>query len=156
MTRAFQQFSRFRLGKELGQTQHHFLKQDKVGQSGNILEPLALELSEPRERFGQTEETVRNVQTVLRLTARTRDVQRPRAADAGLTGLDELGEADVDDSLTAGLGAADAEQAVDLLAEALTCGPRELVAKQRIPVCYSPLTQSGGLPRFRVALHLCH
>jgi hypothetical protein len=58
VTRLFQQFSRFRLGKELGQTQHHFLKQDKVGQSGNILEPLALELGEPGEGLREAEEPV--------------------------------------------------------------------------------------------------
>ena len=58
MTRAFQQFSRFTLGKELGQTQHHFLKQDEVSEGAQVLEPLALELSEPRQRLGQAEEPV--------------------------------------------------------------------------------------------------
>jgi hypothetical protein len=58
VARAFQQFSRFRLGKELGQTQHHFLKQDEIGQSGNVLKPLALELCQPGEGFAEAEEAV--------------------------------------------------------------------------------------------------
>ena len=59
MTRAFQQFSRFRLGKELvDATQHHLLQQDQVGQRREILEPLTLELGKPAERLAEAEEAV--------------------------------------------------------------------------------------------------
>jgi hypothetical protein len=236
VTRLFQQFSRFKLGKEsakLGQTQHHFLKQDKVGQSGNILKPLALELGQPAEGFREAEETIRclllawmagavisaalsrshvrpehimtsveapracsvnlpvafpqagsdadcpfslllepsrshfratlwcsevarvsrqfsrfsstshdvaalirkfrHIQLVLGLLARAGDVQRPGGRDARLARLDELGDGDVDDGLAAGLGAGDAEQAVDLTAGTLARRPRELVPEQGVP-----------------------
>ena len=130
MTRAFQQFSRFRLGKEsVDATQHHLLQQDQVGQRGDVLEALALELREPRERLGQAEEPVGHVEPVLGLGPGTGDVERPGRADARLAGLDEFRQGDVDDTLAAGLGAGDAEQAVDLTAGALACGPGKLVAE---------------------------
>ena len=75
----------------------------------------------------------RHVEPVLRLRPGLGDVERPGRADAGLAGLDEFGQGDVDDSLAAGLGAGDAEQAVDLAAGTLACGPGELVR-----CCYSP------------------
>jgi hypothetical protein len=77
---------------------------------------------------------LRDVQLVLGLLPGTGDVQRPGGRDARLTRLDELRDGDVDDTLAAGLGAADAEQAVDLTAGTLARGPRELVR-----CCYSPL-----------------
>ena len=74
----------------------------------------------------------RHIQFVFGLLPGAGDVQRPGGRDARLAGLDEFGDADVDDTLAAGLGAGDAEQAVDLAASALACGPGELVAKQRV------------------------
>ena len=133
MARAFQQFSRFRLGKEsVDATQHHLLQKDQVGQRREILEPLALELSKPAEGFAEAEETVGDVELVLGLLARAGDVQRPGGRDARLARLDELGDGDVDDALAAGLGAGDAEQAVDLTAGALARRAGKLVAKQRV------------------------
>ena len=100
---------------------------------------LSLELRKPRKGLGQSEETVGDVELVLGLLARAGDVQRPRGRDARLAGLDELGDGDVDDALAAGLGAGDAEQAVDLAAGALACGPGELVR-----CCYSPPQGAAG------------
>jgi hypothetical protein len=57
VVRAFQQFSRFRLGKE-SPTEHHFLQQDQVGQRRKILKALALELSEPGQGLREAEEPV--------------------------------------------------------------------------------------------------
>lgn len=66
-------------------------------------------------------------EAVLGLRPGRGDVQRPGRADARLTGLDELGKADVDDTLPARLASADPQQAVDLLAEPLAGWPGELV-----------------------------
>jgi hypothetical protein len=44
--RVFQQFSRFRLGKEYS-TEHHFLQHDEVGQGTDVLVTLAGELGKP-------------------------------------------------------------------------------------------------------------
>ena len=74
----------------------------------------------------------RDVELVLGLGPGTGNVQRPRRPDAGLAGLDEFRDGDVDDALAAGLGAGDAEQAVDLAAGTLACGPRELVAEEGV------------------------
>lgn len=76
MARAFQQFSRFILGKE-DLTQHHSLKEDQVRQSGQILKPLAGELAEPRQLLSQAEEPVGDVQGDELLARRRRKVQRP-------------------------------------------------------------------------------
>src|SRR5512146_1268866 len=69
-------------------------------------------------------------EAVLGLRPSGGKVQRPRAADAGLAGLDEFRQGDVDDTLTAGLGTGDAQEAVDLLGQALTRGPWEFVAEK--------------------------
>ena len=152
MARAFQQFSRFRLGKDLP-TEHHLLQQHQVGERGDVLEPLALELGEPAEGFREPEEAVRHVELVLSLFSRPRDVQRPGGRDARLTRLDKLRDGDVDDTLAAGLGTGDAEQAVNLPAGTLACGPGELVAEKGInrvnqpawckAYCYSPFRMAG-------------
>ena len=102
---------------------------------------LPLELGQPRERLGQAEEPVGHVEPVLGLLPSTRDVERPGRADARLAGLDEFRQGDVNDALAAGLGAADAEQAVDLLGQALTGRAGELVP-EAMPVT-SRLTASG-------------
>ena len=117
---------------------------------------LALELREPGERLGEPEEPVGDVELVLRLLARRREVERPRRVRQRAAGLHQLGKADVDDALAAGLGAGDAEQAVDLAAGTLACGPGELVAEQGVDrvdktrqFCYA--ARSAGLPHFWVA-----
>ena len=102
---------------------------------------------------------LRDVQLVLGLAAGLGQVQRPRAPGAtgdGAAGLHELRHGDVDDALTAGLGAGDADQAVDLAAGTLACGPGELVAEQGVDrvdktrqFCYA--ARSAGLPHFWVA-----
>jgi len=81
---------------------------------------------------------LRDIELVLGLLPGAGDVQRPRGRDARLAGLDELGDGDVDDALAAGLGAGDAEQAVDLAAGTLARGPGELVAEAFL----LPLTRS--------------
>lgn len=95
---------------------------------------LPLELGQPRERLGQAEEPVGHVEPVLGLGPGAGDVERPGGADARLAGLDEFGQGDVDDSLAAGLATGDAEQAVDLLGQALPGGPWEFVAEKGVPV----------------------
>ena len=90
---------------------------------------LPLELREPRKRLAEPEEPIGDVELVLRLLPALRQVQRPGGRDACLAGLDEFRDGDVDDSLAAGLGAADAEQAVDLTGSALASGPGEFVAE---------------------------
>ena len=100
---------------------------------------LPLELGEPRQRLGQPEEPVGDVQLVLSLGASLREVDRPvgrAAVDRVGRRLDELGDGDVDDTLTAGLGAGDTQQAVDLTGSALPGRAGELVAEAD---CYSPL-----------------
>lgn len=91
-------------------------------------------------------------EAVLGLLPSTGDVERPGRADARLAGLDEFRQGDVDDSLAAGLGTGDAQEAVDLLAEALACGPRELVAEAVILLLAwmaGPVV-SAGLMRFAI------
>ena len=73
---------------------------------------------------------LRDIQFVLSLLSGLREVERPAGAPGVAQGAaDQFGDGDVDDALTAGLGAADAEQAVDLTAGTLACGPGELVAE---------------------------
>ena len=154
MTRAFQQFSRFRLGKELIQiTQHHFLKQHQVGQCAQIFKSLAFKLGEPRERLGQSEKAIWNIELVFRLLSGAGDVKRPRGRDARLAGLDEFGNGDVNDTLTAGLGATNSQQAINLPGCALTCGAREFVAKKCID-WITIVTAIGRLGHFCLALHV--
>ena len=90
---------------------------------------LPLELREPRKRLAEPEEPIGDVELVLRLLPALRQVQRPGGVGQGTAGLHKLRDADVDDTLTAGLGAADAEQAVDLTGSALASGPGEFVAE---------------------------
>ena len=108
---------------------------------------LPLELGEPRERLTQPEEPVGDIELVLGLLPGGGDVQRPGGRDARLAGLDELGDGDVDDALAAGLGAGNAEQAVDLAAGTLARGPGDLV---RVVT----RRNSGGLGHFCLALHV--
>src|ERR1035441_556006 len=119
------------MGKE-DLTHHELLKQDQVRQSGQILEPLAHELSQPRNRLRTPKKPIRDIQGVLRLTAGSGQVQRPRGARQRTARLDQLGDGDVDDSLAAGLAAGDADDAADLPRHALTCGAGELVPEKCI------------------------
>ena len=105
---------------------------------------LALELREPRQRLGQAEEPVGDIELVLGLLPGAGDVQRPGGRDARLSRLDELGDGDVDDALAAGLGAGDAEQAVDLTAGTLACGPGELVAEKGVVSLLLTATRAAG------------
>jgi hypothetical protein len=137
VARAFQQFSRFSLGKELIQiTQHHLLQKHEISKRGKVLESLAFKLGQPGKRLRKAEETIRHIQFVFGLFSGTGDIQRPCTGNSSLTRLDEFGDGDVDDALAAGLRTRDAEQAVDLAASTLTCGAREFVAEAN---CYSPL-----------------
>jgi hypothetical protein len=57
VARAFQQFSRFRLGKA-DLTQHHLLKHNQIRKSGNVLKSLPGELREPGELLADSEEAI--------------------------------------------------------------------------------------------------
>lgn len=114
---------------------------------------LALELREPRQRLRQAEEPVGDIQLVLGLAPGGRDVQRPGGRDARLAGLDEFGNGNVDDTLTAGLGATNSQQAINLPGCTLTCGAREFVAEQSIDWIII-VTAIGRLGHFCLALHI--
>jgi len=78
-------------------------------------------------------------------------VKRPGGTgDPGLAGLDEFRQGDVDDALAAGLGAGDAEQAVDGLGETLACRAGELVPE----ALFVTRRRSGGSGHFCLTLHV--
>jgi hypothetical protein len=106
VARAFQQFSRFILGKE-DLTQHHGLKQDEVGQSGQVFEPLPRKLGQPGQLLSKAEKAVRHVQGDKLLRCRRRQVERP--APEGAASCDEFRDRDVADGLVTGLRAGDAD-----------------------------------------------
>ncbi len=111
--------------------EHELLEQDQVRQCRNVLEALTGELRQPRDVLGQAHEPVRHVDVDRVLSARRRDVQRPRvhAAAAG-----QLRDGDVDELPAAGAGLRAGHAGDDLrpVAQALALGAGQLVPEGRV------------------------